>query len=940
MEPEHWVTAKLQAATDQHRQGRLAEAEVLYREILAAEPQDFHALNRLGILKYQQGQLDAAHDLLVEAVARNPQSDRALSNLATVLLARKDLTAALAACQKALALRPDEPDIHFNRAHILMELKRYEDALAGYDRALELRPDDAQALAARGKALMLLDRPLEAATSFASVLEKSPGDADMWVNYASVLIAVNRYEDAIPGFQRALELRPDYGPALMGLGKAQLALKRFEEAAACYDSLLARAPDSLEALGSRGMALLNLGRAADALVTFDRALTLSPNDPAALFGRGCALDRLGRTGDALASVDRLLERYPRHAGVLRTRMKLLCDVSRFDEALACSDRLLDLDSKDASALVARASILLELRRPGEALLFLEQALEARPDDMDAVFALGNAMAALNRCEEALAHYDRVLAVSPGHVTCLNNRGNALCSLDRCQEALSSYDLALAIDPDRLDTLYNRANVLAAMQNGADAMAAYERVLAMEPRHLPARWALVMGRIPVGATTRSQMDAGRSRFAAGLEELAQHIPDGLAGEQAVCQMVPFYLAYDERNNRELFARYGALCVEAVAKTRKPLAFPKKAVSRLRLGIVSAHVRRHSVWNAILKGIVENLDSTRFELDIFHLGALTDAETDWARSSCVHFDQGPHAPELWPDRILARQPDVLVYPEIGMDLSTIHLASQRLAPLQAAMWGHPHTTGLPTIDWFISATAFEPPDAQEHYTERLVCLPRLGCKFAPSGVEAAAVDLETLGIDPNAPLLLSPGTPYKYAAEHDWVFPAIAHRLGKCTIAFFVNKSAPWSRVYDSIVSRLEGAFAGYGLRFNDHCVVLPWQELGAYFGLMLQADVMLDTIGFSGFNTAMQAVECGLPIVTREGKYMRGRLASGVLHVLGLGELVASDEQRYVELAVALASDRTRRAKASQRIEQRRHTLYCDVETVLAFQDCLLEWIRS
>src|SRR5262249_19493004 len=218
------------------------------------------------------------------------------------------------------------------------------------------------------------------------------------------------------------------------------------------------------------------------------------------------------------------------------------------------------------------------------------------------------------------------------------------------------------------------------------------------------------------------------------------------------------------------------------------------------------------------------------------------------------------------------------------------------------------------------------------ERLVCLPRLGCCFAPSGVEAAAVDLEALGIDPDAPLLLSPGTPYKYAAEHDWVYAAIARRLDKCTIVFFADSAAPWSQANDIIATRLKGAFAGHGLRFDDHCVVLPWQERAAYFGLMRRAEVMLDTIGFSGFNTAMQAVECGLPIVTREGRFMRGRLAGGVLRALGLAELVAPDEQQYVDLAVALASDRSRRAVASQCIEQRRHTLYNDAQTMLALHE--------
>src|SRR5215470_10499971 len=79
----------LQRATDYHKQGLLSEAEALYVSVLAAEPGNFVALNRLGVLKYQRGDLDEAHRLLTAAIARNPHSDSALSNYATVLLAQK-----------------------------------------------------------------------------------------------------------------------------------------------------------------------------------------------------------------------------------------------------------------------------------------------------------------------------------------------------------------------------------------------------------------------------------------------------------------------------------------------------------------------------------------------------------------------------------------------------------------------------------------------------------------------------------------------------------------------------------------------------------------------------------------------------------------------------------------------------------------------------------
>src|SRR5581483_2154727 len=310
----------------------------------------------------------------------------------------------------------------------------------------------------------------------------------------------------------------------------------------------------------------------------------------------------------------------------------------------------------------RALALLALNRQDEALADLDKALAAKPDDADTWYNSGNVLAALNRFEEALARYDRALAIDPRRATFHNNRGNALRKLDRLEEALASYDGALAIAPDLTDAHYNRGNALGALRRDEEALASYARVLAIGPKHLPARWAMVMHSIPVAAGSREEMEAGRKAFAAGLEDLAAHLADGIDAESAVYQAVPFYLAYHEENNRAVYARYGELCVRATGS--RPLAErpPRPSSPRLRLGIVSAQVRRHSVWDALLKEIVRHLDPNRIEIDIFHLGALTDAETEWAASRAAHFEQGPHEPRAWVERILARRPDVLLYPEI--------------------------------------------------------------------------------------------------------------------------------------------------------------------------------------------------------------------------------------------------------------------------------------
>jgi predicted O-linked N-acetylglucosamine transferase (SPINDLY family) len=275
------------------------------------------------------------------------------------------------------------------------------------------------------------------------------------------------------------------------------------------------------------------------------------------------------------------------------------------------------------------------------------------------------------------------------------------------------------------------------------------------------------------------------------------------------------------------------------------------------------------------------------------------------------------------------DVLIYPEIGIDNMSIKLASLRLAPVQAAAWGHPETTGLPTIDYYFSAASFEPADAGDNYSEKLIALPNLGCAYSPLPAAPARPALPDLRLDPAIPLLLSPGTPFKYAPQHDWLIVEIARRLGKCRIVFF-----EFGSTWKLLETRLRSAFAESGLRFDDHCAFIPWQDREQFFGLMRRAHVYLDTIGFSGFNTAMQAVDCGLPLVTQQGRYMRGRFASGILCRMGITELVAQDDDGYIGLAVRLASDANYRDQIRARIESARHVLLDDLQPIRCLESFL------
>jgi predicted O-linked N-acetylglucosamine transferase (SPINDLY family) len=588
--------------------------------------------------------------------------------------------------------------------------------------------------------------------------------------------------------------------------------------------------------------------------------------------------------------------------------------------------------RSAQEEFARGTAAAQAGRMAEGITALRRAVELKPDYPEAHYNLGAAYRDVGNADAALAAYRRAAELVPKFADVHVDIASILRERRELEEAERSLRAALALKPNYPEALLELGNVHKGAGDWRAALEDFQRAVSLDPAFGRARWAATVAQIPMiddGDTDREERRQAFARELGTLEAWAATDPQAF---RAVAEHQPFYLAYHEVSNRDLLARYGKLCASLMQGWQQAagLAAPQRGArgDRIRVGIVSAHFSDHSVWLAFVRGWVQRLDRQRFELHLFHLSAKRDAETERAISLAAAFHDGKGGWEHWARFIHASRMDVLLYPEIGMDPTTAKLASLRLAPVQATSWGQAQTSGLPTMDYYLSAEALEPPDAKAHYSEQLELLPGTGCwlpRAAEGGREARRPELNLPAADV---LLLCPGTPFKYAAEHDALLAAIAGRVPGGKLVFFRSKPEALS---GRLERRLRAAFERAGLSFERHGVFMPWQDPRAFRAILAAADLYLDTVGFSGFNTALQAVQCGLPVVTREGRFLRGRLPSGMLRHIGLDELVAPSDAAYVELAVALANDAGRRRLVRERLLGARGRLFEDDAPVRALE---------
>ena len=317
--------------------GRLAEAEALYRQVLALVPDHFDALQLSGVIAAQSGNAARAAALLRRAAAIEPNNAGVHYNLGYALEDLKDYAGAVASYDNAIKLQPGHVLAHNNRGIALAMLKQHAAAVESYDRAIALATDFADAHYNRGVAFAAMNVHSDALAALNAALALKPDHAEAFLSRAQVNRTLRRLPEALADCDAALALRPDYAEAFNVRGTVESDQQRHEVALTDYRRALAAKPDYAEAWNNQGLALAAMGQLQAAVESFDRAIALSPVNADAYHNRAASLSILGRITEALNDLDQALALNPTYEYLrgmhLFTKMRL-CDWRDFDSDVA------------------------------------------------------------------------------------------------------------------------------------------------------------------------------------------------------------------------------------------------------------------------------------------------------------------------------------------------------------------------------------------------------------------------------------------------------------------------------------------------------------------------------------------------------------------------------------------------------------------------------
>jgi len=624
-----------------------------------------------------------------------------------------------------------------------------------------------------------------------------------------------------------------------------------------------------------------------------------------------ALD--GAHRDALTAFRKSLALVPSDLDAIHNAARMLDLLGDFTSAIRLNRRSLALAPGWADGLTLGARLEALHGDVANARQLGGQAVAAAPLSAAAHAAKALAEFAAGRQEAAIAGHRRSLVLVPGDASEWNDRGAMLKPFGAFEAADTAFTRARLIAPELLPAIKNHAALLFDMTDMEAAGAAYDAALALAPDDA----ALAMKRamtFPTILRSEAEIDAIRADLEARMRALKNsggRIEDPLRD----VGRPNFYLAYHGRNDRELQTliaeTYLALCPElgfVAPHCRAPAPLDGR---RLRIGFLSRFFYDHSV-KFISEGIIRNLDPGRFEVHL--ISPLEEQEVDIfpPGSGPARYTRIPEDLAGARAAIAALELDVLVFGDIGMEPLSYYLGFSRFAPVQCVMQGHPVTTGLPHMDYFVCGAMQEIEGCEGHYTESPIRTADIPLCY-PALPKVPAKPLSYFGLPEDGTLYFCPQTLFKFHPDFDAILKGILEGDPDGMVVLLKDRQETRNR---QLRARFEDTLGALTERifWVDRMPKLD------YYALLLHSAVMLDTTHFCGGNTTIQALGLGIPPVTLPADYVRGRMTIGWLKAIDVMELVAKDHADYVRIALACGTDPEWRARVVAKIEARKHEL--------------------
>ncbi len=648
-------------------------------------------------------------------------------------------------------------------------------------------------------------------------------------------------------------------------------------------------------------------------------------------GRPATLEealRLHQAGDFQAAhqlYQQILMAEPERADALHLLGLLYLQTGNDEEAVRGFSRAIEINPADPAYHSNLAIALVNQGKIDEAEASLRKAVELNPGYAKGHNNLGNVLMMKGELAEALGNYEKATGLDPAYADAHNNLGNALYQMEREEEAVSSYRRALEISPGFADAHAHLGLVYRDRGMTKEASTHFRKELESRPSD-GARIKLALLLPPI-YQFRDDILSRRTGLEGQIDSLLErkieiHDPVKEVG------LTNFDLAYQNMNDRGIQEKLGKLYA-SLAKTY-PCERPRR--NKIRIGFISNFFKNHTIGKYFI-GMIEKLSREKFEVVVLSISHHKDEIGRRFKDKADDYVCITSNWKIAHDSVESRKLDVLFFTDISMDAVTYFLALSRFAPVQCVTWGHPDTTGIGNVDYFLSSQDLETEGADNHYSEELVRAENVGTYFyrpEPRGPVKSRADF---GLPDDRILYLCPQTLFKFHPDFDLLLGEILRRDPRAELVLVCATYPQWGEL-------LMGRFRSSIPDVTGRMRILPRQDETDFFQLMALSDVLLDTIYFTGGVSSYEAFSLGVPIVTMPSGFMRGRMTYALYRKMGVMDCVARTPKEYIEIALRLGTDPDWRRAVREKILGACDVLFENIAAVRELENFFVKAVET
>jgi len=560
-----------------------------------------------------------------------------------------------------------------------------------------------------------------------------------------------------------------------------------------------------------------------------------------------------------------------------------------------------------------------------ALPYFEAAAQFNPDDAEVHYYVAYVFHCMGNHAAALENYEKALLLQPDMPGALNNMGGLLKEQGRIDEAMVYFEKAIVANPECSSPYVNLANEWVVRMRMDKALACYQKLSELHPEKAILKLqqnilcAPLVDSIEAIAQIEKQIED--SLVAMAEEAMSIEFDDLFSLE---CYRPPFYLTYYGQNDLEIRSRFADLLMNNFSFETYAVPVKEKITGkRHRIGFLVTQNHERAFCH-LLGGILNHLSTEKFELTVVCSQSgmsYLQSHLDMTRLSL--FPMAPQWNQAISD-IQAQAFDLMYFAEVGTDLQNYILPFFNLARVQCASYMFPVTTGIPTVDYFVSSALWETGDADTQYREKLVRLETLPIYFYHPKHVVGKKTRADFGFPEDAHLYSCPQTLYKIHPAFDSI---LADILDADPLGLLVLLQSGFAEQDAFLMKRLQKHIPNADTRI----CMLPKQSTSDFMDLLSLSDVMLDPIHYGGGITTYEALALGTPVVTLPSEFLRGRISCGIYKKMGMTDCIVSTPETYAATAIKLGTDPDYRESIRSRILSANHELYEDMGAVEAFE---------